>query len=132
MEQFIIQGRREGFLLAADHFQLPTDATGLDPKTKRELTICNLFVNHNMPLIDIGRVLDESMKNVILALLQHEIIRDGRARPREVSNKKRIEKSFTLEDKLVKARDREGDAKHRRASCHRRASNPGQSRQRCF
>ena len=88
MEQFIIQGRREGFLLAADHFELPADATGLDPKKKRALTICNLFVNHNMALVDIGRVLDEDMKNVIRALLQHEIIRDRRARPREVSNKK--------------------------------------------
>ena len=93
MEQFIIQGRREGFLVAADHFQLPTDVTGLDPKKKRALTICNLFVNHNMALADIGRVLDEDMKNVIRALLQHEVIRDRRARPREVSAKKQSNKA---------------------------------------
>ena len=88
MEQSI-KGRREGFLIAKDHFRLPTtEVNGLDLKTKRAQTICHLFVNYNMALIDIVRVLDEDPKNVIRALLDHEIIRDRRARLREVSDKK--------------------------------------------
>ena len=80
-----LKTRREGFPVVKDHFQLPTDAMEVDPKTKRALTICNLFVNHNMALIDIVRVLEEDTQNVIRALLEHEIIRDRRARPRLVS-----------------------------------------------
>lgn len=98
MEQFIIQQRREGFLVAKDHIQLPTQVMGLDPQTKRTLTICNLFVNHNMALIDIARVLDADIRNVIRALLEHEIIRDRRARPREVSVKKESKKALRQTD----------------------------------
>src|SRR5262245_45844348 len=90
MEQFIIQQRREGFLVAAGHFQLPTEVMGLDPKTKQTLTICNLFVNHNMALIDIARVLDEDRRNVIRALLEHEITRTQSKTERSI-RQKRIE-----------------------------------------
>ena len=80
MEKF--RDRREGFLVVRDRFQLPADAMEVEPKTKRALTICNLFVNHNMALSDIVRVLEENTQNVIRALLEHEIIRDRRAKPR--------------------------------------------------
>jgi hypothetical protein len=74
---------RDGFLLAKGRFFLPKEAMALDPKTKRELTICNLFVNHELALIDIVRVLDENTKNIILSLLEHGVVQDRRVRPRE-------------------------------------------------
>jgi hypothetical protein len=77
------KGTRDGFLLARDHFFLPKEAMALDAKTKRALTICNLFINHRLALIDIVRVLDENTKNIILSLLEHGVVQDRRARPRE-------------------------------------------------
>src|SRR5688572_26770751 len=41
---------REGFRLERDRFTLPKDTATLDPKSKRAITICNLFVNHKLPL----------------------------------------------------------------------------------
>ena len=50
---------REGFRLKRDRFTLPRDTSALDPKSKRAVTICNLFVNHELPLTNIVRLLDE-------------------------------------------------------------------------
>ena len=36
---------REGFYLRENNFVLPEQTVALDPRTKRDLTICNLFVN---------------------------------------------------------------------------------------
>lgn len=80
---------RDGFQLATDHFKVPRDASALDPKTKRALTICNLFVNHKLTLVDIIRVLDEDKQNVILALLGHQIVHDRRAIPRPLPDNTR-------------------------------------------
>jgi len=41
--------------------ELPNDASGLDPKSKRAVTICNLFVNHKLAP-DIVRLLNETRR----------------------------------------------------------------------
>ena len=69
---------REGFRLARDRFTLPKDTSALDPKSKRAVTICNLFINHNLGIRDIVRVLDEDHERVILTLLDEGIISNRR------------------------------------------------------
>ena len=69
---------REGFRLTRDRFTLPKDTSALDPRSKRAVTICNLFVNHNLGIRDIVRVLDEDHEKVILTLLEEGIILNRR------------------------------------------------------
>jgi hypothetical protein len=71
---------RDGFQLNRDQFTLPKETSALDPKTKRAVTICNLFLNHKLGLSDIVRLLDEDNGRVVLALLEREIIQDRRVK----------------------------------------------------
>jgi hypothetical protein len=75
-------GTRDGFRLTRDRFTVPKDSSHLDPKTKRAITICNLFVNHKLSLGDIVRLLDEDSGRVVLALLELGIVHDRRNKPR--------------------------------------------------
>jgi hypothetical protein len=77
-ESQFIPVTREGFRLTRERFTLPKDTSDLDPKSKRAVTICNLFVNHNLGIRDIVRVLDEDDERVILTLLDQGIILDRR------------------------------------------------------
>ena len=72
---------RDGFHLTRDHFTVPRDSSALDPKTKRAVTICNLFVNHKLDVGDIVRLLDEDPGRVVLALLEPGIVHDRRNKP---------------------------------------------------
>jgi hypothetical protein len=74
---------REGFRLKRDRFAVPRDTSSLDPKSKRAVTICNLFVNHKLALGDIVRLLDEDNENVVLTLLEQRIIQERRVNPNE-------------------------------------------------
>jgi hypothetical protein len=74
---------RDGFHVVRDRFTLPDDSSFLDPQTKRAVTICNLFLNHNLGLGDIVHLLDEDNGTVVLALLEQGIIRDRRNKPGE-------------------------------------------------
>jgi hypothetical protein len=74
---------REGFRLKRDRFTLPKDTSALDPKSKRAVTICNLFVNHKLALNDIVRLLDEDNGKVVLTLLEQRIIQDRRVNPND-------------------------------------------------
>ena len=69
---------REGFRLNRARFTLPKNTSDLDPKNKRAVTICNLFINHNLGIDAIVRVLDEDHERVILTLLDEGIILDRR------------------------------------------------------
>jgi hypothetical protein len=66
--------------VSENQFAMPEDSMNLDPKTKRALTICNLFVNHGLPMADIARLLDEDHGTIILALIKDGIIYDRRQR----------------------------------------------------
>ena len=69
---------QNGFQMSAKQFHLPAETFHLEPKLKRELTICNLFVNHHLPTADIVRILDEEYDNVVLALIKHRVVLDRR------------------------------------------------------
>jgi hypothetical protein len=77
-ESQFIPVTREGFRLTRERFTLPKDTSHLDPKSKRAVTICNLFINHDLGIRDIVRVLDEDHERVILTLLDQGIILDRR------------------------------------------------------
>lgn len=93
MRQSITQDR-DGFHILVEGFALPTDTWKLDPQTKRSVTVCNLFVNHEYCISDIAQALDESRKNVIRALLKQGIIRDRRVR--EITPAQGIERRISL------------------------------------
>ena len=83
---------RDGFNFLVGEFILPEDFWGLDPHSKRTLTICNLFVNHEYNISDIARELNENRRDVIHLLLKQGIIRNRRARqttpPGEIDRRK--------------------------------------------
>jgi hypothetical protein len=69
---------RAGFEVREREFYVPRDSVNLDPKTKRSITICNLFLNHRLDVSDIARLLDEDQGNVISTLLQRGVITERR------------------------------------------------------
>ena len=69
---------RDDFQLKEKNFALPEHSIDLDPQRQRALTICNLFVNHNMSISNIQRVLDEDHGKIIQVLIQRGIIYDRR------------------------------------------------------
>ena len=71
---------RDGFHILVEEFAVPTDSWKLDPQTKRAMTVCNLFVNHEYGISDIARAVGENRKDVIRMLLKQGIIRDRRVR----------------------------------------------------
>ena len=77
-ESQFIPVAREGFRLTRERFSVPKDTSALDPKSKRAVTICNLFINYNLGIRDIVRVLDEDQERVIRTLLDQGIILDRR------------------------------------------------------
>jgi hypothetical protein len=68
----------DGFPVNGLEFKIPPDSIGLDPATKREVTICNLFVNHELTLRDIVRVLDEDCRHVVEVLVNNGIVHERR------------------------------------------------------
>lgn len=68
----------DGFRESGRKFHLPAETSYLHPKLKREMTICNLFVNHHLTAADIIRLLDENYENIVLSLIKHQILLDRR------------------------------------------------------
>jgi len=71
---------RDGFEVHTSQFEVPRDTVNLDPKTKRTITICNLFLNHRLEVAAIARLLDEDRGNVVATLLQRGVIGERRRR----------------------------------------------------
>ena len=69
---------RDGFETTHKLFSIPTDTSNLDAVTKRNVTICNLFSNHSLPIKDIARVLDESYGKVVRTLIVEGLIMERR------------------------------------------------------
>ena len=88
-ESQFIPVTQEGFLLTRERFTLPKDTSDLDPESKRSVTICNLFINHNLGIRDIVRVLDEDHERVIRTLLNQGIILDRRNNLKKTSGRER-------------------------------------------
>ena len=72
---------REGFQVTNKVFTSPSYA--LDKVTKRQMTICNLFANHELSIPDIVRVLDETYGHVVSVLIKQGYIHERRKHPRE-------------------------------------------------
>ena len=69
---------RDGFETTHKLFSTPTDTSHLDAVTKRNVTICNLFSNHSLPIKDIARVLDEGYGKVVQTLIAEGLIMERR------------------------------------------------------
>jgi hypothetical protein len=65
---------REGFHLRENNFVLPEQTPELNPRAKRDLTICNLFVNHYMSIPNIQHLLDEDAGKIVHALIDHRTL----------------------------------------------------------
>ena len=74
---------RSGFRLTRKVFPNPQNAASLDPVTKRRITICNLFVNHRLPITDIVRVVDEDYKHIVGVLIDQGFVHERRQNSRE-------------------------------------------------
>jgi hypothetical protein len=78
---------RDGFQVTNKVFTNPSSA--LDPITKRQVTICNLFANHDLSIADIVRVLDETYRHVVNVLIKQGYILERRKHPREPASVER-------------------------------------------
>ena len=72
---------RDGFRVTNKAFTNPSNA--LDQIKKRQMTICNLFSNHQLTIPEIVRVLDERYEHVVRVLIEQGYIHDRRIHPRE-------------------------------------------------
>ena len=69
---------RDGFEVREREFYVPGDTVNLDPKTKRTITICNLFLNHGLEVAHIASLLDDAEGHVVSTLLQRGVIAERR------------------------------------------------------
>jgi hypothetical protein len=73
---------RDGFQITKRVFAYdsPQDTSHMDAVTKRNVTICNLFANHELTIKDIARVLDESYSHVVNTLILEGLILERRTK----------------------------------------------------
>ena len=74
-------GNREGFSILVHKFELPEESLSLDPKPKRAITICNLFINHRMAVSEIAQLLGADVDQVVKILVQKKIVGERRGKP---------------------------------------------------
>ena len=64
------------------HYEMPDPETydfyNLDPLSKRKMTICNLFANHQKTVPEISSLLEASHKLVIDTLIENKLLKDRR------------------------------------------------------
>ena|SRR5437016_2671330 len=64
------------------HYKMPEpekyDFYYLDPLSKRKMTICNLFANHQKTVAEICSLLEASRKLVIDTLIENRLLKDRR------------------------------------------------------
>ena len=77
-------------------FVMPEDASQLPPEEKRKLTICNLFANQKLSVVEIRRLLDEPYGSVIEALIEHKLVHNRRKNPPELVKGERRISHFSL------------------------------------
>ena|SRR5688572_833916 len=85
---------RNGFRVTTKVFTSPRNAASLDPVTKRTITICNLFMNHRLPIANIVRILDEEYKHVVAVLIDQGVVYDRRERSRAAAQPERERSLF--------------------------------------
>jgi hypothetical protein len=80
---------RDGFKIKRNVFVQPANAVSLDRVSKRRLTICNLFVNHELSIDAIVRVLDEDYGRVVVVLIEQGLLHERRKTRREPAQPRR-------------------------------------------
>ena len=98
---------REGFQVRENNFDFPEESLGLDSRTKRELTICNLFVNHKLSMTNIKYLLDEDFRRIVQVLINHKIVQDRRQknfRPPHGENRRTAPRMVQVEVKRTRWR----------------------------
>jgi hypothetical protein len=73
---------RDGFQIRGREFTPSPDTISLNPEFKREVTICNLFINHDLMVCDVVRVLDEGYRHVVKVLLNRGVVDERRQNSR--------------------------------------------------
>ena len=86
----------EGFQRTKRKFETPENFSLLDPRTKRELTICNLFANQHQSLWAIGRLLDVPMSKVVTTLIRNGLVKERRLR-NETTRRERRQKPLPVQ-----------------------------------
>ena len=83
---------REGLSVLTTQFDLPEDSIFLDMDSKRALTICNLFINHDLAVSRIAQLLEHDRGQVVQVLIQKKIVLDRRVKlsawPSDVERRK--------------------------------------------
>jgi hypothetical protein len=74
--------KRDDFELYRTDIALPADLASLENQTRRDLTICHLFINLELTISGVARVLNEDRRYIILTLLEKGVVKDRRQRPR--------------------------------------------------
>jgi hypothetical protein len=69
---------RDGFRLKQQSYRLPQDLAHLDPDSRKEITICNLFMNKRLGIQEIVRQLGESYGNVVHILINQGVVYERR------------------------------------------------------
>jgi hypothetical protein len=83
MKQYI-SSIRDGFRILKDRFLLPENISGLDLKSMHANRICDLFLNENLHLLDIVRLVRDDRGSVIQTLLEQGVIEERRTKRREI------------------------------------------------
>jgi hypothetical protein len=79
-----ISNTRDGFRILKDRFALPKNISGLDLKSMHTNSICDLFLNENLHLRDIVRLVRDDRGTVIHTLLEQGVIEERRKKRREI------------------------------------------------
>jgi hypothetical protein len=79
----------EGFERKNKKFECPENFSQLDPRLKRELTICNLFANQNQSMSNIAHLLDITMGKVVTTLIKYDLIKERRGKVGTVKSDRR-------------------------------------------
>jgi hypothetical protein len=86
----------EGFRRTQKKFETPENFSLLDPRTKRELTICNLFANQDQSLWAIARLLEVPMSKVVNTLIRNGLVKERRLRD-ETTRRERRQKPLAVQ-----------------------------------
>ena len=69
---------RDGFRLKQQSYKLPLDIAPLDSDSRKQVTICNLFLNERRAIQEIVHLLGETYGNVVHILINQGVVYERR------------------------------------------------------
>jgi len=69
---------RDGFRLKQQSYRLPADLAPLDSDSRKQVSICNLFLNERRGIQEIVHLLGESYGNVVHVLISQGVVYERR------------------------------------------------------